>query len=99
MPVHQLWMLLTSDLCVGELVAYISFLEHNMQKQQGRNYRGCSRCGCTCAKAGAHSHTMRGEERKKGGKRGEEEKRGKKREKREKERKKEGRDFVWPNSP
>src|SRR4029434_3247469 len=33
MPVHQLWMLLTTTLCVGELVAYISFLEHNMQKQ------------------------------------------------------------------
>src|SRR4029434_4911932 len=31
-----------------------------------------------CAKAGAHSHTMRGEEWKKGGRRGEEEKRGKK---------------------
>ena len=33
MPVHQLWMLLTTTLCVGELVAYISFLEHNIQKQ------------------------------------------------------------------
>ena len=42
------------------------------------------------SEAGARSHTMRGEERKK---------RGKKREKREKEGKKEGRDFVWPNPP
>src|SRR4029434_2903396 len=42
----------------------------------------------TRPEAGAHSHTMRGEERKKGGRRGEEEKRGNKREKREKESKK-----------
>ena len=34
MPVHQLWMLLpVKALCVGELVAYISFLEHKVQKQ------------------------------------------------------------------
>src|SRR4029434_277688 len=34
MLVHQLWMLLTvKALCVGELVAYISFFEHKVQKQ------------------------------------------------------------------
>ena len=34
MPVHQLWMLLpVKAMCVGELVAYISFLEHKVQKQ------------------------------------------------------------------
>src|SRR4029434_1101941 len=34
MPVHQLRMLLpVKALCVGELVAYISFLEHKVQKQ------------------------------------------------------------------
>ena len=34
MPVHQLWMLLpVKALCVGELVAYISFLQHKVQKQ------------------------------------------------------------------